>query len=52
MGVCPDNALVVQNDCSMLLEIHFPGSPLRILNRASLAFPVASAFILLSGGVC
>ena len=24
MGVCPDNALVVQSDCSVLLELHGP----------------------------
>lgn len=24
MGVCPDNALVVQSDCSVLLELHSP----------------------------
>lgn len=24
MGVCPDNALVVQSDCSLLLELHSP----------------------------
>jgi DNA excision repair protein ERCC-3 len=24
MGVCSDNALVVQSDCSVLLEVHSP----------------------------